>query len=163
MWWVVSTAICMHCVPPRGWRNRRRGPGSWSSMATSTPLMPTPSGSLKSTRGGSHDAIRGNVETEIARSTDIGARCGCAYPDHIADETVQRSNEVIGALRVTAQALADVPDRLRRLPLTRPQVGDLRIGMVHGDPTALAGWGLAIESLDDPRRSRWLADVAAQA
>src|SRR6267154_181150 len=29
----------------------------------------------------SHRALRGNVETEIARADDIGAGCGCAYPD----------------------------------------------------------------------------------
>ncbi len=28
-----------------------------------------------------HRALRGNVETEIARAADIGAGCGCAYPE----------------------------------------------------------------------------------
>ena len=31
-----------------------------------------------------HRALRGNVETEIARETDIGAGCGCAYPESVA-------------------------------------------------------------------------------
>ena len=28
-------------------------------------------------------ALRGNVETEIARSADVGAGCGCAYPESV--------------------------------------------------------------------------------
>ena len=40
-------------------------------------------------------ALRGNVETEIAREdgeADVG--CGCAYPDTIADAVVERSNTI---------------------------------------------------------------------
>ncbi len=36
----------------------------------------------------------------------------------------------------------------------------LRIGIVHGDAAALAGWRFAQDALDDPKRRAWLADVA---
>ena len=49
-----------------------------------------------------HLAIRGNVETEIARPTDIGAGCGCAYPASVAEDVVRRSNEILIDLRQTA-------------------------------------------------------------
>src|SRR5262249_6488907 len=31
-----------------------------------------------------HGAIRGNAETEIARTDDVGAGCGCAYPESVS-------------------------------------------------------------------------------
>ncbi|MBI3705539.1 MAG: metallophosphoesterase, partial [Rhizobiales bacterium] len=43
----------------------------------------------------SHRALRGNVETEIARADDIGAGCGCAYPDRVGEDIVRRSNEIL--------------------------------------------------------------------
>ena len=39
------------------------------------------------------------------------------------------------------------------------QVGALRIGIVHGDAAALAGWRFAQDELDNPKRRDWLADV----
>ena len=35
----------------------------------------------------------------------------------------------------------------------------LRIGIVHGDAGALAGWRFAHDALDDPANARWLADI----
>ncbi len=46
-----------------------------------------------------HRALRGNVETEIARDDDIGAGCGCAYPETVDDGVVRRSNEILAQLR----------------------------------------------------------------
>ncbi len=43
------------------------------------------------------------------------------------------------------------------------QVGALRIGIVHGDAAALAGWRFAQDELDNPKRRAWLADVHAAA
>ena len=34
-------------------------------------------------------ALRGNVETEIARVADIGAGCGCAYPESVPTDVVR--------------------------------------------------------------------------
>jgi hypothetical protein len=50
--------------------------------------------------------------------------------------------------------------RLRDLPMHLVAgVGRLRIGIVHGDATALAGWRFAHDELDNPKRRAWLTDV----
>jgi hypothetical protein len=60
-----------------------------------------------------------------------------------------------------AEILEGVPDRLGRLPMHLvARVGDVRVGIVHGDATALAGWGFSREALDDTRARPWLADIA---
>ena len=95
-----------------------------------------------------HRAIRGNVETEIGRPLDIGAGCGCAYPDSVGEDVVRRSNEILAMLRggVAAPARA----QLRKLPAHLvAQVGALRVGVVHGDATSVAGWGFAQDALDE--------------
>jgi hypothetical protein len=107
-------------------------------------------------------ATRGNVETEIARARDIGAGCGCAYPESVADQVVARSNGILQELR-SAAAKAAAAERLAALPMHLvAAVGSLRIGLVHGDATALAGWRFAPEALDDPANRPWLADVRAR-
>lgn len=93
------------------------------------------------------DATRGNVETELADDTAASdAGCGCAYPDWVDDGTVQRSNRILQRLRAcTTQAQRDV---LAALPMwLRADVGDLRVGIVHGDATSLSGWAFARENL----------------
>ena len=96
-----------------------------------------------------HHAIRGNVETEIARGADVGAGCGCAYPASVEEDTVRRSNEILIDLRRTAMALPSVAVPLGALPMHLvADVGGLRIGIVHGDATALAGWSFAHDALD---------------
>ena len=108
-----------------------------------------------------HRALRGNVETEIARPHDIGAGCGCAYPPSVSEDVVHRSNQILGDLRSVAAAC--VRDRLARLPVHFvAQVGRLRIGIVHGDAASLAGWRFAQDMLDDPASRGWLADVLRQ-
>lgn len=95
-----------------------------------------------------HLATLGNVEAELAADTSE-AGCGCAYPDYVDDATVARSNAVVAALRETAEHHTDLVARLSRLPkhLT-VDMGGLRVGVVHGDPENLAGWGLALEALE---------------
>jgi hypothetical protein len=107
-----------------------------------------------------HHAIRGNVEAELA-SEDETAGCGCAYPDYVGDDVVDRSNQIIIRLRATAGPFPDVVGRLGELPrhLTA-SVGGERVGIVHGDPESLAGWRLALEAMEpgDPdvrRRVGW--------
>src|SRR5262249_40283227 len=39
----------------------------------------------------------------------------------------------------------------------------LRLGLVHGDAAALAGWGFAHDRLDTPDQLGWLAEVRRQA
>lgn len=97
-------------------------------------------------------AMRGNVETELARLGDIDAGCGCAYPDTVPQEDVDRSNAMMARLRVTARALGQ-DDALRGLPMfRRARVGGLRVGIVHGDDRSLAGWRLAQDMLEASRR-----------
>ena len=101
-------------------------------------------------RVGAHVAIRGNVETEIARGDDIGAGCGCAYPDTIDDGIVNRSNLILSDLRRVAATCPDAPPRLARLPMHRVvTVGDAKVAVVHGDAWSLAGWNFAHDMLDD--------------
>jgi hypothetical protein len=95
-------------------------------------------------------AMRGNVETELARAPgpgDADAGCGCGYPDSVPQEDVDRSNAMIVALRATARSLGAGP-ALAALPmLRRARVGGLRVGLVHGDDRSLAGWRLAHDML----------------
>lgn len=103
-------------------------------------------------------ALRGNVETEIAREGNIGAGCGCDYPETVDDGVVRRSNEILAQLRTAATGT----ERLRALPMHLvAQVGSLRIGVVHGDAQSLAGWQFAQAALDDPRQQAWRDDIAS--
>lgn len=107
-----------------------------------------------------HRALRGNVETEIARGEDVGAGCGCAYPEAVDDGTVRRSNEILTQLRAATDRAARV--RLAGLPMHLvAQVGALRVGIVHGDAATLAGWRFAQEALDDAGNRRWLEAARA--
>jgi hypothetical protein len=115
-------------------------------------------------RVAAYPALRGNVETEIARNGDIGAGCGCAYPETVGDDVVRRSNEIL--LRLRGVAHPDMRARLQSLPLHLvAQVGDCRVGIVHGDAWSLAGWRFAQDMLDAPRclpqlhRLRAAADI----
>jgi hypothetical protein len=96
-----------------------------------------------------HHAIRGNVETELARRSDVGAGCGCAYPASVDGDTVRRSNDILIDLRDTAAKLPGAASQLAALPMHLvADVGGLRVGIVHGDATALAGWSFAHDALD---------------
>jgi hypothetical protein len=107
---------------------------------------------------GAHRRLRGNVETEIARDADIGAGCGCAYPDSVPVDVVTRSNEILALLQ--AAAPVQTRGRLARLPMHLvAKLGPLRIGIVHGDAAALAGWRFAQDELDNPKRHAWLGDI----
>jgi hypothetical protein len=110
-----------------------------------------------------HRAIRGNVETEIARATDVGAGCGCAYPASVGEDVVRRSNEILLDLRSTAQTLAGAAERMAELPMHLvAEVGGLRVGIVHGDAAALAGWSFAYDALERPA-ARAMLDAARKA
>jgi hypothetical protein len=102
--------------------------------------------------------LRGNVETEIARNDDVGAGCGCAYPPSVGEDVVRRSNDILRALRDTAQTHAGVGARIARLPMHLvARVSDCRIVIVHGDAWSLAGWRFAQDSLDEPTMRTALA------
>jgi hypothetical protein len=92
-------------------------------------------------------ATKGNVEAELASDEDAG--CGCAYPDYVGDDVVDRSNQIMTRLRVTASRFPELVGRLGTLPmyLTADVAGE-RVGIVHGDPESLAGWRLALEAME---------------
>jgi hypothetical protein len=109
-----------------------------------------------------HRAIRGNVETEIARAGDIGAGCGCAYPESVDEGIVTRSNEILADLRHAASDAGRL-SHLAALPMHLvARVGNKRVGIVHGDAVSLAGWRFAHDALDDPANSAWREDVRAK-
>jgi hypothetical protein len=94
-----------------------------------------------------HHAIKGNVEAELASDADAG--CGCAYPDYISDDVVERSNQIMTRLRATAGRFPELVGRLGDLPrYLTARVGGQRIGILHGDPESLAGWRLALEAME---------------
>lgn len=101
-----------------------------------------------------HHALRGNVETELAKAgdpeQDSSAGCGCGYPDWVDDATVAHSNAIMQQLSETAARHPSIQAQLRALPMTlRARVGTIDIGIVHGDAESLSGWGFAEESLAD--------------
>jgi hypothetical protein len=115
----------------------------------------------------SFDALRGNVETELAdEDADGDAGCGCAYPDWVGDDVVERSNRIHGTLRA---CITPTQQReLRALPMwQRADVGPLRLGLVHGDAQSLAGWGFAQEHLREAGHrkqvERWFDDARVHA
>ena len=101
-----------------------------------------------------HTALRGKVETELAADAaddSAGATgCGCAYPAWVGDGVVERSNRILQRLRATARQFPQLRRQLAALPMSaRMDVAGLRVAIVHGDAESLAGWGFAMEHLQD--------------
>jgi len=110
-----------------------------------------------------HDAILGNVEAEFGNASN-DAGCGCAYPDSVGDKTVERSNRIHARLRQTAQRHPELCRSLEQLPMyARYLVGDIQIGVVHGDAESLAGWRFDVAELDKPGAEEWLTADFAEA
>ncbi|MBA3480045.1 MAG: hypothetical protein H0T52_16860 [Lautropia sp.] len=111
------------------------------------------------------DAIQGNVEAEFSPAGEADdAGCGCAYPDSVDAGTVERSNRIHQRLKTTAGRHDDLRARIGRLPMVaRYQVGDCRIGVVHGDAESLAGWRFGVDALDDAGALPWLCAAFAAA
>jgi hypothetical protein len=104
-----------------------------------------------------HTALLGNVEAELNEDLD-DAGCGCAYPESVDAAVVERSNRIHAALKRTAARHPDLLKRLNKLTMAlRWQVGDLRVGVVHGDAESLAGWRFDAACLDDPAEDEWRA------
>jgi hypothetical protein len=111
----------------------------------------------------SHRALRGNVETELSGDDD-SAGCGCGYPDSVAEADVTRSNQILEQLRGTARRFPALRERLGQLPMRAvARVGELRIGIVHGDAESLAGWQFDVRALDDSGQRAHLSDIFAAA
>lgn len=103
-----------------------------------------------------HDATLGNVEAELA-SPDEGAGCGCAYPESVDAATVERSNLIHARLKATAGRHPALLARIAQLPMfARYEVGECRVGVVHGDAESLAGWRFDVQALGDAQSANWL-------
>jgi len=110
-----------------------------------------------------HDATLGNVEAEFGSASDE-AGCGCAYPDSVATDIVERSNQIHTQLKATAARNPDLQSRLRELPMVaRYRIGHCRVGVVHGDAESLAGWRFDVTALDDPKAQPWIVSAFASA
>ncbi len=106
-----------------------------------------------------HGATIGNVEAEFGPGT-ADAGCGCAYPDSVAEDIVERSNQIHARLKATARRHPDLLSRLIELPMiARYRVGHCRIGVVHGDAESLAGWRFDVSALDDLGARPWIASA----
>ncbi len=110
-----------------------------------------------------HAALRGNVETELAADADE-AGCGCAYPDYVDDIDVERSNEIMRALRKTARQFPGLSQAASQLPMHAvAEVGGQRFGIVHGDAESLSGWRFAHDALHETANIEWLKKVCGDA
>lgn len=110
-----------------------------------------------------HDAILGNVEAELAPGAD-DAGCGCAYPETVDAGVVERSNRIHARLKATSARHPEFVSQLTALPMfARYQVGSLRVGVVHGDAQALAGWDFDLAQVDRPEHAPTLAQAFAAA
>jgi hypothetical protein len=106
-----------------------------------------------------HRALRGNVETELA-TDDASGGCGCGYPDSVPEADVDRSNLILEQLRGTARRFPLLRKRLGELPMHAvAQVGELRVGIVHGDAESLAGWHFDASALDDGNQRQHLGTL----
>ncbi len=93
-------------------------------------------------------ALRGNVETEMARSGPA-LGCGCGYPMDVDQDVVRRSDAIVARLKGLVAGLPTLARRLQALPMTLvAEVSGVRVGIVHGDPTSLAGWNFDASRLD---------------
>lgn len=110
-----------------------------------------------------YDALLGNVEAELGADGDE-AGCGCAYPDSVSAEVVERSNRIHARLKLTASSHPPLTARLAALPMfAHYLVGNCRVGIVHGDAESLAGWRFSRAELDNPLSQAWLSQVFEQA
>lgn len=110
-----------------------------------------------------HHAIVGNVEAELGVDGNA-AGCGCAYPEHVDSAVVERSNQIHVRLKETASRHPAILERLAVLPMiARFQVGETRIGIVHGDADSLAGWRFDVAALNNPDNHSWIVDAFRRA
>jgi hypothetical protein len=95
-------------------------------------------------------ATQGNIEAELAADSEDGG-CGCGYPDYVDDTVVERSNAMMSRLQATSREFPAVVGALGELTRhVTVQMGAERVAVIHGDPESLAGWGLALESVEPP-------------
>ena len=100
----------------------------------------------------------GNVEAELRRERDSGAGCGCAYPDCVSQEAVDRSNLIHRELKEAFMSLPEGKALLENRPgVAIVEVGKEKVAISHGDEQSLAGWQCSRESLMEAGRQAELA------
>lgn len=110
-----------------------------------------------------HDATLGNVEAELQPGAD-DAGCGCAYPEIVDQDVVDRSNLIHARLKETAARHPGILDQLAQLPMfARYRIADVLVGIVHGDADSLAGWHFDAGALGDPASAEAIAQSFADA
>ena len=129
-----------------------------SSTAISTGSTPTLTGSLRSNAASRPTARCAAMSRPKSRAKTTSAWAAAA-------PIPRRSMTAWCGVRTKSwrncATAATGTQRLRGLPMHLvAQVGSLRVGIVHGDAAALAGWRFAQEALDDPRQQAWRNDVA---
>lgn len=109
-----------------------------------------------------HTLLRGNVETELGRSHKTGNGCGCAYPEEVAEQTVDWSNAIHQQLSNCVQQLPGMAAQLAKRPATALiDVAGQRVAISHGDEQSLAGWQCDREALRSAERQQQLAEWCA--
>lgn len=103
-----------------------------------------------------HHPLRGNVETELARSGDAFG-CGCAYPEQTEAATVERSNRIHQQLQQTVDGLPGMAEQLGKRPAWLvAEVAGEPVGITHGDEQSLAGWQCDRAALQRDERQQQL-------
>ena len=104
-----------------------------------------------------HIKLNGNVEAELCRTIDIGAGCGCAYPEYVADDIVSRSNRIHQKLKAAMEQLPSWKGILAQRPRAAVfSVAGHRVAVTHGDERSLGGWNCSGEALSRPDRQHSL-------
>jgi hypothetical protein len=97
-----------------------------------------------------HHAILGNVEAEFLTGSDTDG-CGCAYPEEVNNDLIDRSNQIHRVLKQTAAKETAHLEWLKKQPMQySTKVGEHTIRIVHGDAWSLSGWNFSTESLAHP-------------
>ncbi len=103
-----------------------------------------------------HHPLRGNVETELARSGDAFG-CGCAYPEQTSADTVEHSNRIHQQLQQTVDSLPGMAEQLgKRAAWLVAEVAGEPVGITHGDEQSLAGWQCDHAALQRDERQQQL-------
>jgi hypothetical protein len=114
---------------------------------TVPPSGDPPRGNVDHNKG---SLLRTNSNGNYNEGEDDGPRgCGCSYPEYVSPIVNSRSEAIMGKLYSTGRRFPDVISWLKSLPkVLQISIGSIKVGVVHGDVTNLAGWGLSSEVLE---------------
>lgn len=97
--------------------------------------------------------MNGNVEFELSREVACGVGCGCSYPTSMSDDFVDRSNAIYTRMKEAISLNEGLAGSLRGRPAWGVvKVGDVLVGLTHGDEKSVSGWGCSVDSLHNQQR-----------